>query len=71
MVEEEARVIRLMDMAFLSGMSMGQIKNMLEQSGIKSPKGNGKWYTGTITRMLQSEVYLGDVLLPKNLLRMY
>ena len=64
-VEEEARVIRLMDMAFLSGMSMGQIKNMLEQSGIKSLKGNDKWYTGTITRMLQSEVYLGDVLLQK------
>lgn len=38
---------------------------MLEQFGIKSPKGNDKWYTGIITRMLQSEVHLGDVLLQK------
>lgn len=64
-VEEEARIIKLMDMAFLSGMSMGQIKNMLEQYGIKSPKGNECWYPGTIMRMLKSEVYLGDVLLQK------
>ena len=62
---EEARVIKLIDMAFLSGMSIGMIKKMLEANGIKTPKGKGQWNTSTIMRMLQSEKYLGDVLLQK------
>ena len=49
-----------MDIAFLSGISMGQIKNVFEQYRIKSPKVNDKWYTGVIARMQQSEVYRGN-----------
>jgi len=62
---ERARVINLIDMAFLSGMSILQIKKMLESQKIKSPKGKDTWQTGTIKRILQSEKYLGDVLLQK------
>lgn len=62
---EQARVIKLIDMAFLSGMSLGQIKKLLESNGIKSPRGVDTWQTGTIKRLLKSEKYLGDVLLQK------
>ena len=62
---EEARVIKLIDMAFLSGMSIGMIKKMLEANEIKTPKGKDQWHTSTIMRILQSEKYLGDVLLQK------
>ena len=62
---EKARVIKLIDMAFLSGMSIGMIKKMLEANEIKTPKGKDQWHTSTIMRILQSEKYLGDVLLQK------
>lgn len=62
---EQARIVKLIDMAFLSGMSLGQIKKLLEDNGIKSPKGKDTWQTGTIKRILKSEKYLGDVLLQK------
>lgn len=42
-VPQEARIVQLIDMAFLSGMSLYQIKAMLEQRGIKTVKGNEKW----------------------------
>lgn len=64
-VPEEARIINLMDIAFLSGMSLGQIKRLLEQQGIKTLKGKESWQTGTIKQILKSEKYMGDVLLQK------
>lgn len=64
-VPEEARVIRMIDIAFLSGMSMTQIKVMLEKLGAKTARGNSIWHTGTIQQLLKSEKYVGDVLLQK------
>ncbi len=64
-VPQEARIVQLIDMAFLSGMSLYQIKAMLEQRGIKTVKGNEKWQAGTIKRILLNEKYMGDVLLQK------
>lgn len=64
-VPEEARVIRMIDIAFLSGMSMTQIKVMLEKLGAKTARGNSTWHTGTIQQLLKSEKYVGDVLLQK------
>ena len=64
-VPEEARIVNLMDLAFLSGMSIGQIKKLLEQQGLKTSRGNDIWQTSTIKHILKSEIYMGDVLLQK------
>ena len=64
-VPEEARIVQLIDVAFLSGMSLYQIKAMLEQNGIKTVTGKDKWQAGTIKQMLLNEKYMGDVLLQK------
>lgn len=64
-VPEEARVIRMIDIAFLSGMSMTQIKVMLEKLGARTARGKSTWHTGTIQQLLKSEKYVGDVLLQK------
>ena len=64
-VAEEAAVIRLIYRLFLEGKTQTAICRQLEQEGISSPAGKGKWSQSTVTSILQNEKYKGDALLQK------
>lgn len=64
-VPEEADTVRQIFRDFLEGYSIGEIKDMLESAGIKSPTGKDKWYHSTIISMLKNEKFMGDLLLQK------
>ncbi|MCK9478914.1 MAG: recombinase family protein [Firmicutes bacterium] len=63
--EDEAKTVRLIFKLFIEGKTEGAIKRYLENKGILAPGGGQKWYTRTITSMLQNEKYQGDALLQK------
>ena len=64
-VPAEADIVRQIFRDFLEGYSIGEIKDMLESAGIKSPTGKDKWYHSTIISMLKNEKFMGDLLLQK------
>lgn len=64
-VEEEAKVIRLIYKLFLNGLPISKIARKLEEQGIKTPKGKEKWSTSSIKSILTNEKYKGDCLLQK------
>jgi len=63
--EEQAEVIRSIYLWFLDGASIGTIARRLEESGIKSPRGNDSWSQSTVESILTNEKYKGDALLQK------
>lgn len=63
--EDEAKTVRLIFKLFIEGKTEGSIKRHLENKGIPAPGGGQKWYTRTITSMLQNEKFIGDSLLQK------
>lgn len=63
--ESEAKTVRLIFKLFIEGKTEGAIKRHLESKGIPAPGGGQKWYTRTITSMIQNEKYQGDALLQK------
>ena len=64
-VPEEAETVRRIFRDFLEGYSIGEIKEMLESEGVKTPTGKDKWYHSTILSMLKNEKFMGDLLLQK------
>lgn len=64
-VPEEADTVRQIFRDFLEGYSIGEIKDMLEKTGVKTPAGKDKWYHSTIISMLKNEKFMGDLLLQK------
>jgi DNA invertase Pin-like site-specific DNA recombinase len=64
-VEEEAKVVRLIYRLFLEGKAQAAIGKELERLGIRSPCGKVKWSKTTITSILTNEKYKGDALLQK------
>ncbi len=64
-VPEEADTVRQIFRDFLEGYSIGEIKEMLETAGVKSPTGKERWYHSTIISMLKNEKFMGDLLLQK------
>ena len=63
--EEEAAVIRRIFQEFMDGWSTTEISRHLNDDGVPTARGYGKWASMTISRILNSEKYIGDVLIQK------
>lgn len=61
---EQAKVVRRIFAAFISGMGCTAIADMLEKEEVPSKRG-GNWTNRTICRMLSNERMVGDALLGK------
>ena len=64
-VPEEAEIVRKIFGMYLDGASVVQIKEYLEENGIRTRKGKTVWSRDTIYGMLHNEKYVGDVLYQK------
>ncbi len=64
-VEEEAKIVRLIFKMFLEGSTYTDIKNYLESQHIKTKFGRDKWDIRVIKQMLMNEKYKGDLVLQK------
>jgi len=64
-VEDEAKIVRLIFDLYLKGNGCRKIKKYLEEHGIKTVTGKDIWSTATIDRMLSNEKYVGNALLQK------
>jgi len=64
-VEEEAKVVRMIYRLFLEGETPSGICRILMAQGIPSPGGGDKWHKSTIDSILTNEKYKGDALLQK------
>lgn len=62
---DEAAIVRRIFSRYLLGHSVTQIGKDLMADGIKTVRGNTKWYDAVIRGMLQNEKYIGDALLQK------
>ena len=51
--------------SYLQGASLLTIKKKLEAGGVLTARGNKKWSSESVQRILQNEKYCGDVLLQK------
>lgn len=56
---EKTPAARIITSSFLEGKSYGQIQDLLTKTGIRTPKGDDKWGTTTISNILQSESLYG------------
>ena len=64
-IPEEASTIELIFNFFLQGHTPHEIANVLMKEKIKTVKGNKKWDSQAILRILQNEKYAGNALLQK------
>ncbi|SET03089.1 recombinase family protein [Anaerobranca gottschalkii] len=64
-VEEEAKIVRLIYKLFLEGRTIRGIVKYLEKANIPSPGGKKKWQDTTVKSILKNEKYKGDALLQK------
>lgn len=64
-ISEQAEVVRKIYDLFLSGTSIRDIKEYLEQNNIRNVDGEVKWARNAINSILTNEKYCGDVLLQK------
>ena len=62
---QEAEVVREIYHKYLIGYSIRRIIRELKENEIKSPLGSSKWSSSTIKGILESEKYIGDVILQK------
>lgn len=62
--EEQAKIVRWIFQAVLSGKSPGTVARDLNEKGVPSKRG-GKWTGHTINGMIRNEKYTGDVILQK------
>ena len=60
--EPEARIVRFIFDAYLSGMSQDDIASFLTDIGCRTKKGNTDWNSGSIGYILKNERYCGNVL---------
>lgn len=64
-VEEEAKVVRMIFDWYLQGDSVGVIIKRLKQQRAKTPTGKDNWSKRTIDTMLSNDKYAGNVILFK------
>lgn len=64
-VEQEAEIVRLIFMSYLSGMGKKAIADMLNEMNAPKRFGFDTWRTSTISYILSNERYIGDALLQK------
>ena len=62
---EEAKTVKLIYERFLAGDSMRGIVEMLDNAGVPTPGGQGKWHRSTVCSILQNERYKGDAIINK------
>lgn len=60
--ESEARIIRFIYDAYLQGWPMEQIRDFLNDLGVKTKTGSTEWNVGSVHYILTNERYCGDVL---------
>ena len=60
----EAEEVRFIFHSFLEGYTVGQICKILNERGVKPPRG-AKWHDSTVLNMLRNEKYAGDLILEK------
>ena len=65
LVEDEAKIIRIIYRLFLEGYSTTAIAKKLSDAGIPSPAGKPTWQRATVDSILQNEKYYGAALLQK------
>jgi len=61
----EAEIVKRIFKEYIAGKSIREIKNGLEDEGIKTVTGLDKWPKGTIRGVLTNEKYYGDAVLQK------
>lgn len=64
-IEEEAKIVRLIYDLFLHGYGCHKIKKYLEDHDIRTITGKEQWSTSTIDRILSNEKYIGRNITPK------
>lgn len=64
-IEEEAKIVRLIYNLFLQGYGCLKIKKYLEDHGIKTVTSKEQWSTSTIDRILSNDKYIGRNITPK------
>lgn len=64
-IEEEAKIVRLIFDLYLQGHGCRKIKRYLEENRIPTVTGKSEWSTSTIDRILSSEKYVGCTLTQK------
>lgn len=62
---EQAEIVKQIYIEFLAGMSLGNIATRLNETGVRTASGKGKWVSGTIQSILSNEKYKGDAVLNK------
>jgi len=68
-VEDEAKIVRLIYSLYLEGRGYRQIKKYLEQNGIRTVSGKIEWSTSTIDRILSNEKYVGTLMTQKSFVK--
>lgn len=63
--ETQADIVRRIYRAYLEGQSLGSIAKSLNEDGILGVRGEAKWCSTTISRMLENEKYKGALLMQK------
>lgn len=64
-IPEQAEVVKRIFENYLAGMSVANIKKMLEADGISAAGGKPLWSEGALQYLLRNEKYCGDALLQK------
>ncbi len=64
-IEEEAKIVRLIYDLFLQGYGCRKIKKHLEDHDIRTVTGKEQWSTSTIDQILSNEKYIGRNITPK------
>ena len=61
----EAEIVRFIFRRYLEGIGTYLIAKELEHEGVKTKKGNTRWYHRTVLGILKNEKYMGDLVLGK------
>lgn len=64
-VPEQAQIVREVFTRYEQGSTIGEIVQILQQRGIPSKTGKGKWTSSAVHTMLKNEKYAGHILLQK------
>jgi hypothetical protein len=65
--QKEAAIVKWVFESYRDGDSLGKIAKDMENRGISSPTGKGKWNREAISKLLSNEKYVGSVLLQKTM----
>jgi len=60
-VEDEATIVKVIFMMFLTGYKVSEIAYMLTEVGVKTAKGNTLWNSSSVLGILKNERYAGDI----------